>query len=182
MNLRASSWPFPALTLRLDAVAGNTAPWRESFWIRSGTCLTTLSDNSRRDFVERRASIARVFTSFPRGPGDNMDANCRLGASFRGDEDLQVTTSQQLTRRPKNSPPQNAKNLEPQQLLSSEVGRPHDNSRPRTSVLIGSASRRRSCRSGTLPGWLPGRPARSARGRRTTRPAPTASSAGNGNW
>ena len=118
-----------AFALRLNAVAGNTASLRETFRHGAGTHITTLSDNSRRYFVDRRVRFARVFTSFPRCPHDKTEVNCRLGASFRPDDDSQSTSRQRLTRRPKNPRRQNAKNLEPQQQLSRRFAESDDNSR-----------------------------------------------------
>ena len=87
----------------------------------------TLSDNSNAHFVRRDSREARDFTRFPALRGDNSSANCRLGACFRPDDDSQSTSRQQLARQPKNTPRQNAKNLEPQHQLSSASSGPRDN-------------------------------------------------------
>ncbi len=78
-----------------------SASLRETFRHGAGTRRATLSDNSRRHFVDHDMSFAREITSFRRPSADNSSANCRLGASSRPDGISQFTSRQRLATRPK---------------------------------------------------------------------------------
>jgi len=64
---------------------------------RAGTGIVTLSDKTTRHFVDPGIRCAWVFTSLRRASGDKTTANCHLGSSSRGEDQLQITSQQRLT-------------------------------------------------------------------------------------
>jgi hypothetical protein len=117
--------------------------------------------------------------------------NCHQKSSFKKSDNSQPTFAQQLTNTLNRSAETKLTNSAAPtrfvrettiQLRQNATDQPTGDITGNDARSTQSTSRRRSCRSGTLPRSLPGTPVRSALARRASPRGPAASFAGNENW